>query len=114
MLNVLDVFVDGVRQIEGIQFTTSVKQLAFHQPPPIGTTISIKAWGREFARFIGDGCTYLYNFDPVDPVNPKSRDLMNLVNDLVKYHKNPTVSDVLDRLQVVINLVKEDETRQIQ
>ena len=99
------VHINGVRQIPGIDYTACKNAVAFTGPPRVGDVIHVNNSRGTVGQFYADGSTYLYQME-VDVDGHES--IMDLLNDVGKYYQNPAVADVLERLRVVIELVKEN------
>lgn len=55
--------------------------------------------------FEGDGARYCFILNPDDS---KDREIRSLLADAMTLRDNPTVADMLERLRVVVTLVKTD------
>jgi hypothetical protein len=101
----LSVHVNGVKQIPGIDYLAAKNAVSFASPPRAGDVIYVNNARGTVAHIYGDGSTYLYQFtEDIDG----HENMMNLLNDVGKYYQNPAVADALERLKVVIELVKEN------
>jgi hypothetical protein len=103
----MDIYVDGVRQIPGINYTLSKDSVAFSMPPNMGSHVEIVSAGRRLARILGDGSTFLFQFmaEFQDHGN-----IVDMMNDALKLRTNPAVAEALERLQVIVELAKQDDT----
>ena len=101
----IDVYLNGIRQIPGVDYTTTQRTLSFLMTPPAGTHINIQNGRIDIANILADGKTFNY---PAMLDTEKQDRLMNTLNDALLYQDNPAVADMLDRLSVVVNLVKQD------
>lgn len=101
----LSVHVNGVKQIPGIDYLAAKNAVSFSSPPAAGDVIHISNSRGTVGNIFGDGSTYLYQL-PIDADGHES--IMDLLNDVGKYYKNPAVADMLEQLRVVIELVKEN------
>jgi len=102
----LSVHVNGVMQIPGIDYVSCKNAVSFTTPPQAGDVIHLSNSRGTVGQFYADGSTYMYQFT-VDIHGHEN--IMNLLNDVGKYYQNPAVADVLERLKVVIELVKQDD-----
>lgn len=103
-----EVFLNGVRQCPGIDYTAAQNAVSFTSPPSAGSDIMVntllKRGGAHVITLKGDGSTYLFQID--DTVN--RLDLYDLLDDIEQYHKVPAVAEGLERLRVILELVKND------
>jgi hypothetical protein len=100
------VHINGVRQIPGIDYMASSNAVSFNVPPNVGDVVHIGNSRGTIGNMFGDGSTYLYQMT-VDIID-EPETITALLNDVVKYYNNPAVADMLERLRVVIELVKEN------
>jgi hypothetical protein len=100
------VHINGVMQIPGIDYTACKNAVAFTTPPQAGYVVHVSNSRGTVGQFYADGSTYLYQMtmDIID----EPENITTLLNDVVKYYNNPAVADMLERLQVVIELIKEN------
>ena len=101
-----NVHVNGVMQIPGIDYLACKNAVSFSTPPANGDVIHLSNSRGTVGQFYADGSSYLYHL-ATDVVGQEN--IMNLLNDIGKYYQNPAVADVLERLKVVIELVKEND-----
>jgi hypothetical protein len=101
----LSVTINGIRQVPGIDYVAAKNSVSFSTPPAAGDTIHVSSPRGTVARIMADGSTYLYQM-MMDI--ERHDDIMNLLNDAAKYYDNSAVADVLERLRVVVELVKEN------
>ena len=99
------VSVNGVLQIPGIDYVTSKDQLSFATPPAMGSIINVRGSQGNLANVYGDGSTYLFHIVLDSDVQ---NNLLTLFEDLAKCYDHPAVAEAVERLSVVIALVKED------
>ena len=100
----LSVFVNGVSQLPGFNYVAGKNSVCFTGPPAAGTDIVVEDSGGNATRITADGTTFLYQLS----AHSKSyNNAINLLNDALKYYDNPAVADVLERLRVVVELVKQ-------
>ena len=92
-------------QAPGIDYVAGPNQLAFTTPPQAGSIIQVQQDRNTLAALYGDGSTYLYQmaFD-----TGRTERLYDLMKDALKYSETPAVADLLERLQVVIALTKQE------
>jgi hypothetical protein len=100
----LSVTINGVRQVPGIDYVAGKNAVSFSTPPAAGDTIHVSSPRGTVAHIMADGSTYLYL---ITMDIERHDNIMNLLNDAAKYYDNPAVADVLERLQVVLALVKQ-------
>jgi hypothetical protein len=99
------VSINGIIQTPGIDYHATNKSIAFVVPPQVGTTIDIRGRNGTLASILGDGFSYLFEF-----FSDFEHDQSQMLEEAFKYRNIPAVADVLERLQVVVNLVKQDES----
>jgi hypothetical protein len=109
------VHINGVALIPGIDYTVGDTLINFSVPPPAGAdivfteVISPTTGATHMTRLYGDGSTFLFRLE----TNFTDRVQLNQMFELaIKYKDNPTVRDALDKLKVVLELVKDDTLRQ--
>jgi len=102
----ISVHINGIKQIPGIDFVAGDNTLSFSSPPQARDIIQVTSPYGSVANVYGDGSTFLFHM--VLDIQ-KHTDIMNLLNDVGKYYENPAVADVLERLRVVVELVKNDD-----
>lgn len=95
------VFINGVRQIPSIDYVLGSTTLNLSAPPAQGSNISLVLADGSETVFLGDGLTYLFNF------RSQRHEMLQLLDDAVKYRENPAVLEALEKLKVVIELVRE-------
>lgn len=98
------VYVNGVLQIPGIDYAASPTQLNFSSPPEVGAIVHVSGIHGSMAQFYGDGRSNIFHMQVDLDVNK----LTNLFHDAARYYDNPAVADVLERLSIVVALVKEN------
>jgi len=109
----MDVNLNGLRLIPGIDYTATPTQISFSEAPCVGDHIVVTsaipgAPGGAFVQTItGNGHTFLYKLD--SSFNSRV-ELQRLLADAWEYHRVPAVEDILNQLKIVIELVKEDDT----
>jgi hypothetical protein len=99
----ISVYIDGVLQIPGIDYTAAKNAVSFSQPPMRGSYIEVSALST-VVRLLGDGSTYLFMLD-IDV--ERHTDLNDMLHDAFKLRDVPAVAEALERLKVVIELVKQ-------
>ena len=99
-----DVYVNGVRQIPGIDYTVSSNSIAFSMPPDMGSDIEINSRNRHLARIMGDGQTFLFQF-----FTDFDHEQTQMLEEAFKLRHVPAVADALERLQVVVELAKQEQ-----
>ena len=101
----ISVYINGIKQLEGIDFRLGENTISFASPPPFGTEIEISNGLNRIANIFGDGKTFLFQI-LLDMARHNA--LINMLHDSLKYSENPAVADALERLRVVVELVKEN------
>jgi len=101
----ISVHVNGVLQVPGIDYLAAKNAVSFASPPRAGDLIHVSSLQGTIANIMADGSTYLYQM--LTDIE-RHENIMNLLNDAAKYYDNPAVADVLERLRVVVELVKEN------
>jgi hypothetical protein len=108
----IQVHINGLKQIPGIDYTTSNDLVSFHQAPACGDTILVTSsipgstTGVHMQKFLGNGSTFLYNVD--NSFNQRVK-LQKMLDEVWEYQGVPAVQDILERLQVVLEIVKQDD-----
>ena len=106
----IQVHINGLKQIPGIDYTASINSISFSHPPANGDDILVTSQiagstGAYMEKLIGNGHTFLYNID--SSFNHRLK-LHHLLDEVWKYQDIPAVADVLEQLRVVVELVKEN------
>jgi len=103
----IDAYINGIRQVPGIDFVTSGNTISFSQPPAAGDAIQVVHNGYSIANMYGNGSTFLFSgrFDDAD----RQDALVDMMRKALELRDNPAVADVLERLRVVVELVKEEQ-----
>lgn len=106
----IQIHLNGLKMLPGIDYTATKNTIGFSTPPNAGddilVTSAIPGGGAHLQRLKGDGFTFLYQLDS----SFKERvQIQSVLADAWVYHNVPAVKDLLDRLQVVIELVKQDD-----
>ena len=109
-MNITIVYINGVLQIPGIDYRRSPGSISFQVPPCAQADIIISQLtpnteGEHIIKLTGDGSTFLF---PVDFEFVKRAEIEDLFNDIREYRSHTAVVDVLERLRVVIALVKQE------
>lgn len=107
------VHMNGLTLLPGIDYTVGKTVITFSVPPPAGAdivfteVINAETGATHMTRLTGDGSTYLFKIE----TNFTDRVRLHQLFELAILHKdNPTVRDAINRLQVVLELVKDDTT----
>jgi chaperonin GroEL (HSP60 family) len=98
----IQVHLNGSKLIPGFDYVAGKNSVCFTGPPAAGTNIVVEDSGGNATRITADGNTFLYQLSVKDYNNT-----INLLKDALKYYDNPAVADVLERLRVVVELVKQ-------
>ena len=99
----ISVHVNGVLQVPGIDYVAAKNAVSFSSPPGAGDLIHVSGPRGTIANIMADGTTYLYQM--ITDID-RHDNIMNLLNDAAFYYDNPAVADVLERLRVVVELVR--------
>ena len=98
------VYVDGVLQVPGVDYSISGASITFIQAPGQGSHIELYSGTFMVTKLLGDGRTFLFKIS----TEGKTRHAMlQLLDDVCKYHDKPAVAEALEKLIVAIELVKE-------
>ena len=98
------VSINGILQILGIDYVAMGNSIAFSSPPPSMASIEIKGRTGVLARILGDGLTYRYDF-----MSDFDTDTSHMLEEAFKLRNVPAVADMLERLEVVVKLAKQDD-----
>ena len=100
-----EAYINGIRQIPGIDFVSNHNSISFSQAPKAGSSIQFVHNGYSIANVKGDGSTFLFTgpFANAD----KSDAIYDTMHTALRHMDNPAVADALERLRVVVELVKE-------
>lgn len=93
---------NGVMLIPGIDYIVDRSCISFTQPPRYGDRIHVMT-PNAGVDFYGNDVTFRFE---MPKVLRNSEIVEQLMHDLTKYMDHPTVKDQLERLQVVLALVK--------
>lgn len=101
----IEAYINGIRQVPGIDFVARGNTISFCSPPPAGSSIQFVHNGYSIANLSGNGSTFLYT----GPFDNADRDdaIMDAMHTALRHKDNPAVAEALERLQVVVALVKE-------
>jgi len=102
----MDIYVNGILQVPGFDYVASKNSVSFTRPPARGYDIVMKDLIGNVTQITADGFTFLYQ---ISAHSKGCNNAIDLFNDALKYYDNPAVSDVLERLRVVVELVKQDD-----
>ena len=107
----IQVHINGLKQIPGIDYMASSNAVNFNQAPPAGSDILVTSnipgstTGVHMQRLTGDGSTFLYMID--SSFNQRVK-LQTLLDEVWEYQGVPAVQDLLEQLRVVVSLVKQE------
>jgi hypothetical protein len=97
------VSINGILQAAASYKETS-ERIVFRQAPAAGDTIQIVASdGVNFSEYItyeGNGVTYIFHL-------PEVENFYQFMNDLEEYKDHPAVKDQIEKMQVILALVKQ-------
>ena len=101
----IDAYINGIRLVPGIDYSVKGNSVSFSQAPAAGAKIQMVHNLHSVANLCGDGSTFLFTgpFDNAD----REDAIYDTMNTALRYKDNPAVAEVLERLQVVVALVKE-------
>lgn len=94
--------INGVVLMPRHDYIVEKDYVEFKEVPRMGDRIQIISKDHRFELY-GNEFTYKY---PIPQEMIKAHQLESLITDLVEYMDHPTVKDQLERLQVVIELVR--------
>jgi hypothetical protein len=109
----IEIYLNGLRLIQNHDYIVEPAGVCFTEAPCIGDRISVSrpifgsTGGRLLEMHIGNGTTCLY------PLNNQFNDrveIQNLLDDVYTYQHVPAVAEALEKLKVVIGLIKECPT----
>ena len=101
----IEAYINGIRQVPGIDFHARGNSISFCSPPQAGASIQFVHNGYSIANLSGNGSTFLFTgpFDNAD----REDAIYDTMNTALRYKDNPAVAEALERLQVVVALVKQ-------
>ena len=99
------VSINGVVQVPGIDYHAAGNTISFLMPPSAMSTIDIRGRNGALARILGDGSTYLFNF-----MTDFDHETTSMLEEAFKFRHVPAVADMLQRLEVIVKLAKQDDT----
>lgn len=99
------VSINGIMQIPGVDYHAGKDMISFTQPPQAMATITIMGERGVLMNVIGDGSTYLFRY-----IDEESSKITEMLEQAFKHRDVPAVADMLERLKVVVELVKENDT----
>jgi hypothetical protein len=102
----IEAYINGIRQVPGIDFVARGNSVSFMSPPATGAGIQIVYNGYSICNLIGNGTTFLFT-GPFADADQQDK-LIDLLRQAFDYRDNPAVADALERLQVVMELVKQE------
>jgi hypothetical protein len=107
----IQVHINGLKQIPGIDYMASSNAVNFNQAPPAGSDILVTSnipgstTGVHMQKLRADGSTFLYMID--SSFNQRVK-LQTLLDEVWEYQGVPAVQDLLEQLRVVVSLVKQE------
>lgn len=108
----IQVHINGLKQMPGIDYHATGGNISFKQAPSLHDDILITSaipgsmTGVHMQKIIANGHTSLYHLD--NSFEDRVR-LQHTLDDAWKYQGVPAVADILQKLQVVLELVKQDD-----
>lgn len=101
----IDAYINGIRQIPGIDYSVKGNSVSFSQAPPAGAQIQMVHNLHSVANLCGNGSTFLFT-GPFKDVE-RQDNIVDTLHYALKYRDHPAVAEALERLQVVVALAKE-------
>lgn len=95
------VVINGIIQSVSEYTVTNNNQIVFRNAPQSDSHVSIITDDHNRLDYRGDGLTTTFQ----GPSNDKAK-FREFMNEVYNHRKNPTVKDALERLQIVMELVK--------
>ena len=100
------VSINGIVQVPGVDYHAAGNTISFSVPPAAMSTIDIRGRnGRLASSILGDGSTYLFNF-----MTDFDHETTSMLEEAFRFRHVPAVADMLQRLEVVVKLAKQDDT----
>ena len=99
------VSINGIVQVPGVDYHATSNTISFSVPPSVMSTIDIRGRNGVLASILGDGSTYLFHF-----MTDFDHDTTSMLEEAFKFRHVPAVADMLQRLEVVVKLAKQDDT----
>jgi hypothetical protein len=96
------VSIDGILQIPGVDYHAGKDSISFSQPPHTGASITITTEAGVLLNIRADGSTYLFRY-----IDEESSKITEMLEQAFKHRNVPAVADQLERLKVVVELVKQ-------
>ena len=103
----IDAYINGLRQVPGVDYSVRGNTVSFSQAPPTGAQIQMVHNLHSVANMRGDGSTFLFT-GPFEDVEQQDN-IIDTLHYALKYRDKPAVAEALERLQVVVTLVKEEK-----
>jgi hypothetical protein len=108
----IQVHINGLKQIPGIDYTATNQTISFKQAPASGDDILVTSaipgstTGVHMEKLRGNGHTFLYTIDNSFEQRVK---LQKLLDEAWEYQGVPAVHNILEQLRVVVELVKHND-----
>ena len=99
------VSINGIVQVPGVDYHAAGNTISFLCPPSAMSTIDIRGRNGVLASILGDGSTYLFNF-----MTDFDHETTSMLEEAFRFRHVPAVADMLQRLEVVVKLAKQDDT----
>lgn len=99
------VSINGIMQVPGVDYHAAGNTISFATPPQAMANIDIRGRNGVLASILGDGSTYLFNF-----MTDFDHETTSMLEEAFKLRHVPAVADMLQRLEVVVKLAKQDDT----
>ena len=103
----IDAYINGIRLVPGIDYSVRGNTVSFSQAPAAGAQIQMVHNLHSVANLYGDGSTFLFT-GPFADVEQQDN-IVDVLHHALKYRDNPAVAEALERLSVVVTLVKEEK-----
>lgn len=97
--------INGVIQTPNLDYVAANNEIKFTKAPAKGCVVEIRGPNGTLIQQQGTGFIDTFWLDDILPEDP----LVALFQEVYKNKDVPAVKDILDRLQVVINLIKTEQ-----
>ena len=107
------VHMNGVALLPGVDYTVGRNTISFSVPPPADAdilyteVINAETGATHVTRLVGNGFTFLFE---LDTEFVERLELHDLFAQVIKHKDHPAVRDAIEKIQVVMELIKEDAT----
>lgn len=101
------VYINGVLLIPGIDYSIANSKISFATPPDSGSHIDIRRGPGELTTIVGNGHRYMFD---LNEHWAHYEHIQALIQETWKYKDVPAVADQLEKLKVVLELIKQDDS----